>query len=701
MQAVVVGGAGGAGAGGGGAAAASSAAADDAADEADAQAAADAMAALMDPDRHSEVGSVASGDGDETIKLAPSAAAPLPRSSRDHSGGGLPGLAARWRRSLESQGGAPEALVAAAPAPLSPKAGADAYERAALAAVGTEPGAQHEPRAAVAAAAASATTTATTSRLARRFMGASVATDGSSSVAGGGQGGGGEGGGGKEAGGGGKGNGADGDDSAAKPPPTKKVVVPMSRLVRLNAPEWPYAAVGAVSSVVVGAVQPVFALVLASMINVFFDGPDLSKLPAAVQRALTTGAAATSAGAPASAAPLPPAALRRDTIMAESSKYALYFFAIGVVILASLAVQQVCFGKCGAELAQRVRLLLLSAVLRQEVAWFDRDEASPGRLASHLASDATHVRGAVADVLGVVMQNLGTLGLGYGLALYFDWRVALLVTAALPLLATSSLLHVKFTLGTSSSTEQHFADANAAVSEAVGAARTIQSFNLQREVAEEYDQKVAAAERQVLRAAVVGGAAMAFSYAMLFGIYAVVLAFGGWEIRSCLVDFDGFFKSFMCIVESSRFLMRGRPRAPSLARLSPAGANPRLTPPSPSLPPFPQNHHHHHQKPKTNNKSSSASWASRRPPWASRTCPKRATPSSASSPSSTAPAPPTPRATTSASSLGCLLRLLPHLRLQATRPMPWPSPTWRQTSRRLGSAATAWASCQTCAPLQA
>ncbi len=38
------------------------------------------------------------------------------------------------------------------------------------------------------------------------------------------------------------------------------------------------------------------------------------------------------------------------------------------------------------------------------------------------------MRGAVADVFGLVLQNLSTLAVGYIIAFIFDWRMALLVT---------------------------------------------------------------------------------------------------------------------------------------------------------------------------------------------------------------------------------------------------------------------------------
>jgi hypothetical protein len=39
----------------------------------------------------------------------------------------------------------------------------------------------------------------------------------------------------------------------------------MSRLIKLNAPEWPYLVVGLIAAVVAGAVQPLMGLVFAKM----------------------------------------------------------------------------------------------------------------------------------------------------------------------------------------------------------------------------------------------------------------------------------------------------------------------------------------------------------------------------------------------------------------------------------------------------
>lgn len=61
-------------------------------------------------------------------------------------------------------------------------------------------------------------------------------------------------------------------------------------------------------------------------------------------------------------------------------------------------------------------------------AFFDDPANSSGQLTNRLAVDATYIRGAVADSLGMVTQQLATLAAGYGIAFAYDWRMALLVT---------------------------------------------------------------------------------------------------------------------------------------------------------------------------------------------------------------------------------------------------------------------------------
>ncbi len=77
---------------------------------------------------------------------------------------------------------------------------------------------------------------------------------------------------------------------------------------------------------------------------------------------------------------------------------------------------QGAFGKMGSELARRVRVLTFSNLLHQEIAWFDQDGNSSGALSSKLATDASYIRGAVGDTVGMFCQNIVTLAAGYAIS---------------------------------------------------------------------------------------------------------------------------------------------------------------------------------------------------------------------------------------------------------------------------------------------
>lgn len=112
----------------------------------------------------------------------------------------------------------------------------------------------------------------------------------------------------------------------------------------------------------------------------------------------------------------------------RASFYAWMFFVVACGTLLSVSIQQTCFAHMAQQLSRRVRVMLLGSILNQEVAFFDEDKNTSGRLTSALATDATYIRGAVGDAMGIALQNVATLVAGYVIALIYDWRMALLVT---------------------------------------------------------------------------------------------------------------------------------------------------------------------------------------------------------------------------------------------------------------------------------
>lgn len=127
------------------------------------------------------------------------------------------------------------------------------------------------------------------------------------------------------------------------------------KLILLNAPEWKQAVLGCLSAMVFGAVQPVYAFTMGSMISVYFQTD-------------------------------------YDEMKNKIKIYSLCFLGLSLISLVVNIGQHYNFAYMGEYLTKRVRESMFSKMLTFEVGWFDREENSSGAICSRLANDANVVR---------------------------------------------------------------------------------------------------------------------------------------------------------------------------------------------------------------------------------------------------------------------------------------------------------------------
>jgi ATP-binding cassette subfamily B (MDR/TAP) protein 1 len=64
------------------------------------------------------------------------------------------------------------------------------------------------------------------------------------------------------------------------------------------------------------------------------------------------------------------------------------------------------------------------------------------------------VRGALGDMVALMLQNVFCLASGFIIAFIYNWRMALLVTGILPLLISSAIIHHQFISGHGSGADE-------------------------------------------------------------------------------------------------------------------------------------------------------------------------------------------------------------------------------------------------------
>ena len=79
--------------------------------------------------------------------------------------------------------------------------------------------------------------------------------------------------------------------------------------------------------------------------------------------------------------------------------------------------------------------------------WYDQVENSSGAISARLSTDTLSIRGAVGDQLGLIMQNLVTIIAAYVIAFSAGWKMTLVITAVVPLVAASAFIGAKAMMG--------------------------------------------------------------------------------------------------------------------------------------------------------------------------------------------------------------------------------------------------------------
>ena len=299
------------------------------------------------------------------------------------------------------------------------------------------------------------------------------------------------------------------------------VKVGFKRLAQLNKPELPAIISGVFGAAVMGMLFPIFALALASLIGGFYG------FGGAEDEVMTDA--------------------EKDYITSNTQKWSLVYMGMGFAALFGAIIQSYSFNYMGQRLAQRVRVLMMAALLRQEVGFFDKESNSSGALTSRLSSDAMAVRGQFGDTMGLVVQNLTTLAAGLIIAGINSWRMMLVVMSTIPILAIATTIQTKVMVAQSGEEDKLFAGANQTASEAVSSIRTVVAFGMQNSVADLYQRKLAVPTKKSRKQANVGGLGLGFSQFVLFSIYALAFWYMGLEISRGYSSFEQALKAFFAV----------------------------------------------------------------------------------------------------------------------------------------------------------
>eukprot|EP00249_Psilotum_nudum_P005038 c18525_g1_i1 orf=571-4338(-) len=285
----------------------------------------------------------------------------------------------------------------------------------------------------------------------------------------------------------------------------------VKKLIGMNAPEWPYGILGAFGAIVAGASTPLVTLGVTQALVSFY-----SFVPGYMSM--------------------------------EVRKICLIFCAASALVLLSYLSEHFFFGVMGENATFRMRISMLSAILRNEIGWFDDESNSTALIASRLASDAVLVRGVVADLLSTLIHNVALVATAVVIAFLEQWHTTLVMLATLPLTVAANWAQIKFVKGFGGDLSESYLRANSVAGEAVANIRTVAAFCAEKRVLSLFTRELDQPAKDCFWRGQISGFCFGLSQCCMFCSYGLTLWYGCKLIRDGVTGLGAMLKSFTVLL---------------------------------------------------------------------------------------------------------------------------------------------------------
>jgi ATP-binding cassette, subfamily B (MDR/TAP), member 1 len=232
--------------------------------------------------------------------------------------------------------------------------------------------------------------------------------------------------------------------------------------------------------------------------------------------------------------------------------WSLMYLAMGLALFAVYLGQGMGFAYTSEKLTHRARERTFRHILRQDVAFFDVKENSIGTLTSLLSSAPSDLNGMSGAVMGALLTFLSTIIGGIVLSLIIGWKLALVCTATIPLVAGFGWVRLTMLTLIRDKMKKTHQDSAAYASEAISAIRTVASLNMEARVLEHYNEILDRQSKKAIQSILQASALYAASQSVTFLCAALAFWYGGTLISTYEYTILQFFICFASLISGAQ-----------------------------------------------------------------------------------------------------------------------------------------------------
>ncbi|KMT03197.1 hypothetical protein BVRB_8g197460 [Beta vulgaris subsp. vulgaris] len=202
--------------------------------------------------------------------------------------------------------------------------------------------------------------------------------------------------------------------------------------------------------------------------------------------------------------------------MSEVEKCSLYFVYLGLAVLVLAFMEGYCWSKTSERQVLKIRYKYLEAVLRQEVGFFDSQEATTSEIVNSISKDTSLIQEILSEKVPIFLMHSSSFISGIAFSAYFSWRLALVAFPTVILLLIPGMIYGKYLLLLSKKSYKEYSKANSIIGEALSSIKTVYSFTAETTILDKYtlilDQTMKLGVKQgIAKGLAVGSTGLAFA----------------------------------------------------------------------------------------------------------------------------------------------------------------------------------------------
>ncbi|KAL8223203.1 hypothetical protein R6Q57_020602 [Mikania cordata] len=214
-----------------------------------------------------------------------------------------------------------------------------------------------------------------------------------------------------------------------------------------------------------------------------------------------------------------------ENFMAEIEKCSLAFVYIGLGVMVMAFMEGYCWSKISERQVLKIRYRYLEAILRQEVGFFDSQEATTSEIISSISKDTSLLQEVLSEKVPKFLMHTSVFISGLAFCTYFSWRLSLVAFPTLILLIIPGLIYGKYLLYLSKRSFEEYSKANSIVEQALASIKSVYSFTAEKTIVNKYSTILDRTTDMGLKQGLAKGLAVG-STGLCFAIWALIAWYG-------------------------------------------------------------------------------------------------------------------------------------------------------------------------------